>query len=189
MLLTILSNASALFMLWIFAQAGVHKLMPSNTRYYNDLIGQYLNSQQTISDKSNKQKYANSINHLVKFIGTVELLLAILVVIPLSRTLATTCIIAILFAYMCLMAYQLQQGKRELDCGCSGSASHLKISGALIIRNCIFSVIALACFTTGNIEFSLNIFIVFLIALAAISLNAIIEQLIANEQQLILLKS
>ena len=41
----VLSDASALFLMWVFAQAGLHKVKSVNGHYYANLIAQYLNLQ------------------------------------------------------------------------------------------------------------------------------------------------
>lgn len=179
----LLSDAIALFFLWIFVQAGLHKISSKNTQYYGNLVMQYFNLYQGIDNKA-KLKQLPWIHRMIKVIGVLEVCLALAVVIPSTRYIATFFIIAALLSYMLMMAYQLIQGKREMDCGCGGSASQLKISGSLLIRNVMFSLMALFCLLPGQGTLSSSTVIVFVIALSAILVNLIIEQLIANAQKL-----
>jgi len=185
----ILSDAVALFMLWIFAQAGWHKIVKANEYYYINLVSQYFGLYQGINDAIKKEQHQPWIKRLVKLVGGVELILAFALVVPVTRHFAVFLVIAILLAYMGMMAYQLYQGKRDMDCGCGGAAGQLKISGSLLIRNLIFSMLTLFCLDNGQSEFSSLTAVTFAIAMVAVLLNSIIEQLIANTQQLSLLNN
>lgn len=180
----LLSDACALFFLWIFVQAGIHKLSKSNQQYYGNLVSEYFNLYQGIDDGLAKAKQLPWIYRMVKVIGVIELCLAVAIVIPFTRHVATFFIIVALLTYMLMMAFQLIQGKREMDCGCGGSASQLKISGSLLVRNIVFSFMALFCLSAGQGALSGSTFIAFAMALSAILLNLMIEQLIANAQKL-----
>ena len=188
MVMTLLSDACALFFLWIFAQAGLHKMTQANAHYYSNLALQYFNLYQGLNDDVKKAQQLPWLNRAIKAIGAIEFSLALLVVVPSTRTFATVCIIVVLLSYMAMMAAQLYQGKKAMDCGCGG-ASQLKISGALLVRNLAYCVMALLCLSSGQLIFSSATVVIFVIAFAAISLNLIIEQLIANDQQLKLLNN
>lgn len=183
----ILSDACALFMLWVFTQAGWHKVAKANEYYYSNLVSQYFGLHQAINDGLKKDQQIPWIQRLVKLIGVFELCLAFALVIPATRNVAATLIIVVLLGYVGMMAYQLYQGKLDMDCGCGGAASQLKINGSLLIRNLIFSVLTLFCLASGQSEFSSLIAVTFVVALITILLNSTIEQLIVNDQQLRLL--
>tara|TARA_R110001583_G_scaffold192842_1_gene359940 strand:+ start:7323 stop:7892 length:570 start_codon:yes stop_codon:yes gene_type:complete len=185
----ILSDACALFMLWVFAQAGWHKVSKVNEYYYSNLVSQYFALHQVVNDSLRKEQQLTWIKRLVKFIGVFELGLAFALVIPSTRYFAALLTVAVLLGYMSMMAYQLYRGKLDMDCGCGGSAGQLKISSSLLVRNLSFSVLTLLCLSNGQSEFSSLTVITFVVALIAILLNSIIEQLIANDQQLRLLKN
>jgi uncharacterized membrane protein YphA (DoxX/SURF4 family) len=185
----ILSDACALFMLWIFAQSGWHKVAKVNEHYYVNLVSQYFNLYQGINDELKKNQQHPWIKRLVKIVGWFELSLAFALVVPVTRQWATLVVITVLLSYLFMMGYQLYQGKRDMDCGCGGPSGQLKISGSLLVRNLIYSVMALLCLSSGQSEFSNLTVITFVIAMIVILLSSIIEQLIANEQQLSLLKT
>lgn len=180
----LLSDACALFFLWIFVQAGLHKMSKMNEHYYGNLVLEYFNLYQGIDEGLAKSKQLPWIHKMVKLIGVLELCLAVAIVIPFTRYVATFLVITALLAYMLMMSYQLLQGKREMDCGCGGSASQLKISGSLLLRNFIFALMALFCLLPGQSSLSSTTFVIFVVALFAILLNLMIEQLIANSQKL-----
>lgn len=189
MISIILSDGCALFMLWVFTQAGLHKVAKANETYYSNLISQYFGLHQSVNDGLKKEKQLPWIKRSVKSIGVFELCLSFAIVIPTTRNIAAVFMIIVLLGYMGLMAYQLYRGKLDMDCGCGGAASQLKISGSLLIRNVIFSALTLLCLSRGQSEFSNLTWITFVIALSAIILNSTIEQLIANDQQLRLLNN
>jgi uncharacterized membrane protein YphA (DoxX/SURF4 family) len=185
----ILSDVCALFMLWVFTQAGWHKVAKANEHYYVNLLSQYFGLHQAVNDGLKKDLQLPWIKRLVKFIGVFELCLAFCLVIPSMRYPAALLTIAVLLAYMSMMAYQLYRGKLDMDCGCGGAAGQLKISGSLLVRNLIFSAITLLCLSNGQSEFSSFTAVTFVVALVVILLNSTIEQLIANDQQLRFLKN
>jgi uncharacterized membrane protein YphA (DoxX/SURF4 family) len=184
----ILSDACALFFLWIFIQAGLHKISKNNEQYYGHLVLEYFNLYQGIDEVATKSKNLPWIHKIVKLIGFIELCLAVAIVIPVTRYIATFFIIFALLVYMLLMSYQILQGNREMNCGCGGSANQLKISSSLLVRNFIFSLIALLCLSPGQSALSSTTFVIFVIALFVILLNLTIEQLIANSQKISLLR-
>lgn len=185
----ILSDACALFMLWVFTQAGWHKVAKANEHYYCNLVSEYFGLHQGLNDGLKKEQQLPWIKGLVKLIGVFELCLAFALVIPSTRNFAVTLVIAVLLAYLLMMAYQLYRGKLDMDCGCGGAASQLKISGSLLLRNFVFSALTLLCLASGQSEFSSLTAVTFVVALIAILLNSTIEQLIANDQQLRLLNN
>lgn len=185
MSLHILSDASALFLLWLFAQAGTHKLSLHNFNYYAELITEYLN----LNSGIHKQDHAKKLELLIKTSGCIEIVLAIALVIPASRAIAAPLCIAILTGYFILMAYQLYLGKRDMDCGCGGPAGQLKISPLLLARNLIYILFTSLCLVSGLASFSALSVIAIAIAFTTILLNLIIEQLIVNQQKLKLLRN
>ena len=170
-----ISDAGALFMLWIFAQAGFHKIKSSNNHYYRSLIADYFNLGSLTQVK---------LTPLVKIIGAIEIALALAVVINTSRPFTALAIATVLLTYFSVMAYQLYQGKRNIDCGCGGPAGQLKISKYLLVRNLLFVGIALLCqLPIESQQISLSL-LAFLFATSAILLNLMAEQIIANHQKL-----
>jgi len=177
----VLSDASALFLMWIFAQAGLHKVQSANGVYYANLIAQYLNLQAYL-DHNVKAKL--QFKSLAKAIGIIEVSLALALVIPGTRAVAAMLAIAVLLSYLLLMAFQIMQGNKDLDCGCMGPAGQTNISSSLLLRNGVFSVLAWLCLAPGNSFFTSAMVMTIVISLVMILLNLTFEQLIVNAQRL-----
>ena len=171
-LLQLISIATALFMFWLFAQAGIHKLDPKNDLYFSSLIAEY---------GLGNEKIASLI---AKFVGVFELAIAVAIVIPATRAEAAIVAAGLLFVYMMNMAFQLYQGRRDLDCGCSGPGGELKMSGHLLVRNFVFVLIALLCLSPSN-NSAVGLWVLgTLLAIIGIFINLSSEQLIGNAQKL-----
>lgn len=177
----VFSDASALFLMWVFAQAGLHKVQSANGLYYANLIGQYLNLEAYL-DHNVQAKLQFTL--LAKAIGVIEVTLALALVIPSTRAVAAMLAIVVLMSYLLLMAYQILQGKKNLDCGCMGPAGQTNISSSLLLRNGVFSVLAWLCLAPGNSFFTSAMVMTIVISLVMILLNLTFEQLIVNAQRL-----
>ena len=177
----VLSDASALFLMWIFAQAGMHKLQTANGLYYADLIAQYLNLQAYVDHNGQSR---SQLKLFAVGIGIIEVMLALAVVIPSTRAIAAVFAMVILMSYALLMALQIMQGKKNLDCGCMGPAGQINMSGSLLFRNGIFSLLAYLCLSPGNSFFTSAMVMTIIISLVMIILNLTFEQLIVNAQRL-----
>ena len=177
----VFSDVSALFLMWIFAQAGLHKVKTVNSLYYANLIAQYLNLDAYLDHgRHAKQQFTL----LAKMIGIIEVTLALALIIPSSRAVAAMLAIVILMSYLLMMAVQIAQGKKDLDCGCMGPAGQTNISGSLLLRNGVFSVLAWLCLVPGSSFFSVAMVMAIIISLVMILLNLTFEQLIVNAQRL-----
>ena len=177
----VFSDASALFLMWIFAQAGLHKVQSANGLYYANLIAQYLNLE-TYVDHNSQAK--SQLKLLAKVIGIIEITLALALVIPNSRAVAAMLAIVVLMSYLLLMAFQIVQGKKDLDCGCMGPAGQTTISGSLLLRNGLFTVLAYLSLAPGNNFFTSAMAMTIIISLVMILINLTFEQLIVNAQRL-----
>jgi len=177
----VFSDASALFLMWVFAQAGLHKVKSANGLYYANLIAQYLNLE-AYTDHNIQAK--SQLKILAKGIGIIEVTVALALVIPNSRAVAAVLAIVLLLSYLLLMLFQIVQGKKNLDCGCMGPAGQTNISGSLLLRNAIFTVFACLCLTPGNSFFTSAMVMTIIISLVMILLNLTFEQLIVNAQRL-----
>jgi len=91
---------------------------------------------------------------------------------------------ALLSGYLLNMTFQLYQGRRDLDCGCAGPASQLKISGHLLIRNLVMVGITLFCLTPVGGTAAATWLLGSLLAIIGILVNQSSEQLIGNAQKL-----
>ena len=171
-ILSLLSDTSALFMLWLFVTAGIHKLNPTNDRYFADLLSEY---------GWHNQQFSLSI---ARIIGVTELAVGLGIIFPLSRMPAAIAASALLLAYTALMAVQLYQGRQDLDCGCAGPGRQLKISGYLLLRNILLAGFALFCVFPGYQLPSDSWLLALALTATAILLYVCCEQLISNNQQL-----
>lgn len=173
---TLLSDASALFTLWLFIQSGWRKIMHDNNSYYQDLISDYFN----LSNNTYNSRL------LIKIIGLYEILLSISIIIPGTRTVAAIGVVFTLWIYFLIMAYQLYRGKTNMDCGCGGPEGKIIISTYSLIRNQIFTGITLLALMPGSITFNALSILSLSIAMIVILINLCVEQLIANTQLKIL---
>ena len=176
--LAVLSDASAVFFLWLFVTAGLHKLKPANGEYFTALFGDYGLS-------TNRPKL---LLVLTKLTGALELSIGLAIIIPASRSIAAIAACGILLSYLTMMALQLRQGRRDLDCGCAGPGSQLKISGHLLGRNALLAVSCLFCLSPG-LSLGLSpdlssVFITLCLAVIAVLVNLCCDQLIRNAQHI-----
>ncbi len=171
-LLATISDAIALFFLWLFVTAGTHKLNPSRLSYFVGLITEY--------GWSNP----NTAKFFTRFLGIIEIVLGVGILISSSRFYAAVSAVGLLFFYLLLMAYQLHRGRMDLDCGCSGPDRQLKMSGHLLIRNLILIGLCILCLIPGNPDQFENWMVYGLFAIGAVFFYQSCEQLIGNAQKL-----
>ncbi len=93
---------------------------------------------------------------------------------------------AVLALYAGAMSINLIQGRDDLDCGCSGPSEFAqRISWALVIRNCVLAIFALATalpITSRSLSV-VDITTIVLASIAVIFIYASIEQAIANQHR------
>ncbi|MCW5625273.1 MAG: hypothetical protein KIT73_11210 [Burkholderiales bacterium] len=77
-----------------------------------------------------------------KALPTIEVLLGIGLLVPLTRTPALVAVAALFLLYAGAMGVNLGRGRSYIDCGCGGAAHPL--SWALVIRNAVLAGAALA---------------------------------------------
>ena len=176
MLLTLLSNAMALLMLWLFIQAALHKLLPANRSYFTDLLEQ----QFSLAPKAGVI--------LTGFIGIMELILALAIIYPDTRPIASVLVALILIMYAANMVVQMYLGKKDMECGCAGPGREIKISVSLVVRNLILAALALFCLSPiQDIGWSMGLLSLQL-AVVAVLVNQSAELLLENSQKLALLR-
>lgn len=180
-ILAFLSNAVALFMLWLFLSAGASKLNPSNLGFYQEIVVGY------------GVKLPELAKVLVWLIGALEVTAAILVVLPMFRLLGSILCAILLAVYGLAIAAQLIQGKIDQDCGCAGPGQSVKVSPALLIRNTLYICLIATIWLTELSGASMGsgfAFSVFTLtsALMMILISASAENLIANAQKLAVLR-
>ncbi|HEY7776176.1 MAG TPA: MauE/DoxX family redox-associated membrane protein [Kineobactrum sp.] len=167
----LISSGLAGFLAWLFAVAGWYKLR--NPGQYHELMMRYLRG-------------VSVSKWLVYPLGALELVVALALLLPATRLPGAAMAAVLLGFYACLMAWQLAQGHRDLRCGCAGPASEVMVSPALVVRNLVCVVAALAVLlpsapaSAGLPGMGLVLFIaVFLTVLYLCS-----EQMIANRQKM-----
>ena len=171
MLSSVIANALALFFAWLFAVAGIQKLRAAD--YYLGLISSYAP--------------ALPVGRLLLLsLAGSELALTILLLIPPARWYALVGSAGWLLAYAAMMAWQVWRGRADMDCGCSGSASALMVSPALVVRNLVCACLAILCLSAlaGVAVGVLGMLLSVIMASFMITLYLCSDQLIANAQQM-----
>lgn len=167
----LISTGVALFLSWLFAQAALHKFRAPEG--YRQLIAVYLETD-TVSRAT------------VWLIACVELALALMLLLPVSRHAGLAGSALMLLGYSGLMALQLLRGRKNIQCGCAGPASTTTITPALVARNIICVLLALWAMVpamaaaTSVLSMGLSIFI----AVFSILIYLSSEQMISNAQQM-----
>lgn len=179
----IVSNATALFLLWLFFTAGMHKVKPANHDYYARVFTGYGLPAEWASGP------------LPALVGSLEIGSGILLVIPPTRVVGVILICTLLLVYLIAMGQHWVSGRQDIDCGCGGSSdSKTSISHHLLVRNVVLLALALSCLLPMSdiqIYRMLPASALWLIAIAAalmVVLYLSTEQLISNEQKLERLK-
>ena len=171
-MLPVFSDIAALFICWLMLGAGRHKLRPRYRTYYQELIAGYgLRSEALIRGA-------------VPVLGAVECLLGLLILLPSTRTPCALGAGALLLGYALLMAYALFQGKHDLDCGCGGPASEVKVSPWLIARNTALVTPATLALLPGAGVWSPQSVVVLPAALLGILIYLCFEQWLGNQHKL-----
>lgn len=171
-MLPVFSDIAALFICWLMLNAGRHKLRPRYRPYYRELIAGYgLRSEALIRGA-------------VPVLGAVECLLGLLILPPSTRTPCALGAGALLLGYALLMAYALFQGKRDLNCGCGGPASEVKVSPWLIARNTALVTPATLALLPGAGVWSPQGVVAVPAALLGILIYLCFEQWLGNQHKL-----
>lgn len=71
-----------------------------------------------------------------------ELLIALGLLIPVSRPAACVAAAGLLLMYACAIAVNLVRGRRDLDCGCSLANGRRPIAGWMLVRNAMMACVA-----------------------------------------------
>ena len=166
-MLPVFSDIAALFICWLMLGAGRHKLRPRYRPYYRELIAGY------------------GLRSAALIRGAVpECLLGLLILHPSTRTPCALGAGALLLGYALLMAYALFQGKHDLNCGCGGPASEVKVSPWLIARNTALVTPATLALLPGAGVWSPQSVVVVPAALLGILIYLCFEQWLGNQHKL-----
>lgn len=172
---SILSDSVALFGCWLFGQAGLHKWR--NTAEFSELLTAY-----GFSARRGGADLAT------RCVALSELLIAVLIIVPASRSIAASVAMMLLVSYTVLIGYQLYMGRNDLNCGCSGYSHNMKISGHLLVRNTVLLLVVSLCLlpASGHTGIFLT---ALLLAGVLVLLYQSCELLIHNAQKLNLLRT
>jgi len=172
----VVHDALALFFLWLLAGAAVHKLR--HHAYYTGIVRAWLPAGEAMAPM------------LVRLIAAVEAGLAAGLMIPPARTAAFLGTALLLAVYALAMLGRLAVGQGDLRCGCAGPASDLRISPALVARNSLLTLLALAGgMPSTGIMTAETAAVAVIMGLFLIVMYLCSEQLLRNAQQLRLLRS
>jgi hypothetical protein len=72
-----------------------------------------------------------------------ELIAAVMLLIPLTRSIGLGVVLALLSIYTLSISVNLLRGRRDIDCGCHGPASKQLLSWWLVSRNLVFAALVL----------------------------------------------
>lgn len=159
------------FLAWLFASAGLHKLRAP--RAYAGLLSRYLPGLPAVAP-------------VALCLGALEVVVAVALLLPASRAVATLAAVCLLLAYAGGMVLQLLRGEGDMRCGCGGADSALLISPSLVLRNLICAGLGAAAFldpvrVDGGWP---GVVMALCIAIFLVLANLSAEQLIGNSQQL-----
>lgn len=171
MLPSVIGNGFALFFAWLFALAAIQKLRAPD--YYRNLMSTYIPALPP-----------GRIMLLPLAFG--ELTLAVLLLIPQLRVYGLVGSAGLLLAYAAMMAWQIRDGRAGMDCGCSGPASVLAVSPALVVRNLLCAGLALLAMSApiGAVVGAVGLILSAVISLFMITFYLCSDQVIANAQQM-----
>ncbi|MFT4824599.1 MAG: hypothetical protein ACJASY_000828 [Halioglobus sp.] len=168
----LVSDGLALFFAWLFALAAIHKLRAA---------GDYLAPMSAYLPGMNLTTVS------VRVVAGVELSVAVMVLLPGSRTIGLIASAGVLVVYAAAMALQISRGIDNIKCGCAGPSSQVLVSPALVLRNIVCSALALLALTpttgvtSGIAGLGLTLFVpAFMMMVYLCS-----EQLIGNAQQMV----
>ena len=164
-----IGNGMALFFVWLFAIAALHKLTAQD--YYLRLMSSYTNS-------------SHGSRLLLLLVALCELSLALLLLVPATHVAGFAGAAVLLSAYAAMMAWQYARGRGDLQCGCAGPDSTLTVGPALIVRNLTCACFAtLAVTSSGALPGSLaSAALALVVAVFMIFAYLCSDQMIANAQ-------
>ncbi len=170
MLLAVVTGAIALFAGLIFFHAGYSKFRHSAD--YIDIMAAYLGRPVK--------------RWTVTTVGTTEMVLALALLVPATRSIAALGCSFLLVMYAGFMWRQIQLGRKDLRCGCSGPAAETRIGPELVLRNLLVAAPLLGVAAQPP---SLNSMVIISLGTALGLFLVLIylstDQIIANRQRLV----
>ena len=132
----LIAAASAIALSWLMAAAGVAKL-----RHLQD-HARALDAYALLP--------AGAGRWLVPVLGIAELAAAAAIWPRGTRVAAVVLMLALLVLYSAAIAINLVRGRRDIECGCGGAATHVPLSGWLFARNAALMAAALAVYAVPH---------------------------------------
>lgn len=173
-------NAAVLFLAWLFASAGLHKLMQNK----QELIA--LVEEAGLANETNAQI-------LVPLLGLAELATTFLLILPPTRTIGLTLACLLCLSYLAYISYLILRGRTDIKCGCAGFSSDMRISPHLFFRNLTLCILSFTALVNVHYTIEATVFWFWLLSgalAAAVTLLYIcMDQLIVNAQKLEQLKT
>lgn len=103
----------------IYLQAGYGKL--SEPERYSDVIAGYV-----------RRRVSRG---LIRCLGFIEVLIAVALIVPVTRAMGALFAASVFAVYAVLMARRLREGGSSMRCGCGGAGSETRISFEIVLRN------------------------------------------------------
>jgi hypothetical protein len=98
--------------------------------YYEDLMARMIDEQRAGEGGFRWSTVMDS-----RFIGTVEASVTLALLVPAFRRAGIIAAMVILVLYALFISWHVARGRRDLECGCAGPASGLRMSPRLVYRN------------------------------------------------------
>lgn len=170
MLVSVVTGAIAVFTCAIFFHAGYSKFRHSAD--YIDIMAAYLGRPVK--------------GWTVTAVGTAEMALALLLLVPATGSIAALCCSFLLVMYAGFMWRQIQVGRKDLRCGCSGPAAETRIGPELVLRNLLVAVpLVVVASLSPSLSSWIGISLGTALGLFLVLIYLSADQIIANRQRLV----
>ena len=170
MLVSVVTGAIAVFTCAIFFHAGYSKFRHSAD--YIDIMAAYLGRPVKA--------------WTVTAVGTAEMALALLLLVPATGSIAALCCSFLLVMYARFMWRQIQVGRKDLRCGCSGPAAETRIGPELVLRNLLVAVpLVVVASLSPSLSSWIGISLGTALGLFLVLIYLSADQIIANRQRLV----
>ena len=172
-----LITSASLFIAWIFVSASWHKL--KSIAQMVSIVNNYRVMPFTVSGS------------FVIAVAGVEMIVALLLVVPGSRQLGALLSAILLFIYAAAIGINLVRGRVDFNCGCSGQSARKNIDSSLVWRNTVLIAVALYSVlppterALGLVDYAAMMLTTVLLILAYHT----VEQLVINRQLLLTFKN
>ncbi len=122
---------------------------------------------------------------IARALAVLEVSVGFFILLPFTRVPALSVAALLLLVYGAAMALNLLRGRRDIDCGCAGAGQLHRLSAALVLRNVLLAVAALAAAgASAEPAHWTGWLFGFLCAVVSALLYASVNALLANRQLL-----